>query len=211
MNSHQYLVEFAIVAGAHILAVMSPGPDFALIVKSSLSQTRKIAILTALGIALGICIHISYCLFGIAILILKFPALYSIIRYLGASYLIYLGIQCLLETGRAHKIRNAVEKKFKPMNPAKSVFTGFLTNALNPKATLFFLSLFTQVVRTDTPWWIQSLYGMEMIAATFIWFSCVALFITTPRFKGRFERALVFLVPAMGVLLLAFGLKLFIS
>lgn len=86
-----FLTQFLTVAVVHLFAVMSPGPDFAVVTKNSLLHSRKTGIYTSLGIALGISVHIAYSLLGIGLVISKSAVLFSIIKYLGAGYLVYIG------------------------------------------------------------------------------------------------------------------------
>src|SRR3989344_2739030 len=139
-----YLAEFLTVAFIHLLAVMSPGPDFVMITRSSLIYSRKAGIYSALGLGLGILVHIAYSLVGIGLIISKSLVLFSFIKFVGAGYLIYVGYKSL----KAKSV-NLSSQKLKPqkeISPISAVKLGFITNVTNPKATLFFLSLFTQVI-----------------------------------------------------------------
>ena len=84
---------------------------------------------------------------------------------------------------------------------------GFLTNALNPKATLFFLALFTQVISPGTPLFVKALYGAEMSVATFLWFALVATLLTHKRVNRIFSSAKFYLEKAFGVILVGLGIK----
>ena len=90
-----YLPEFFAIALLHLLAVMSPGPDFVLMSKNSLVYSRKTGVATSLGLALGIVVHIIYSLVGIGLIISKSIILFSTIKILGAGYLIYIGLKSL--------------------------------------------------------------------------------------------------------------------
>ena len=90
-----YLSEFLTVALVHLLAVASPGPDFAIIVKQSISQGRKAALWSSLGIGLGIFIHVFYSLLGIGLVISQSITAFNIMKFLGAAYLAYLGVKGL--------------------------------------------------------------------------------------------------------------------
>ena len=89
----------------------------------------------------------------------------------------------------------------------RAIRMGFLTNVLNPKATLFFLSLFTQVINPQTPKFIQVLYGLEMCLMTFAWFTFVATILSHPIIKLKFARIQHRLEKVFGVVLIALGLK----
>lgn len=127
-----------------LLAAMSPGPDFAVVMKNSLFGSRRLGLVTAVGVGLGILLHVTYSLVGIGLLISQSIILFSIIKYIGALYLFYLAYQ-LLKQKKPEKVEESTEKQITP-SPAAAFWEGLLTNALNPKVTLFFLSIFTQVI-----------------------------------------------------------------
>lgn len=207
MTTQSILFSFFIVASIHFLAVVSPGPDFAIIVKTALSQSRRESIITAFGIACGILIHITYCLLGLAIVITHSVFLFSIIKYMGAAYMIYIGIQCLLAKKTSTSIQTTAPKSHR-INSWKAFRTGFICNVLNPKVTLFFLGLFTLVVNPATPMWVQILYGVEMFLATFAWFSFLSIMITHKNVKNKMSSIQYYLTKLMGILLLIFGFEI---
>jgi RhtB (resistance to homoserine/threonine) family protein len=200
--------ELLIVAGAHLLAVMSPGPDLALILKLSLVNNRKTAIYASAGIALGIAVHVTYSLLGIALIISQSILVFNIIKLLGAAYLIWIGIKSLLAKKGPNTSQEKPEQKLSKFVSFKS---GLLTNLLNPKATLFFLSLFTQVIGPDTSTLIKAAYGAEMIVATFIWFSLVALLMTKQSVRKKFVNIQHHISRFFGLALIALGLKVAFS
>ncbi len=201
-----YLSQFLAVAVIHFLALVSPGPDFAMISRSSLVYSRRTGIYSALGLALGILVHVTYSLVGIGLIISKSILLFSIIKYLGAGYLIYIGWKSL----RAKKVRQSAEadtaaERHLPALAALRV--GFLTNVLNPKVTLFFLGLFTQVIRPGTPLWVQVLYGLEMSTMTFLWFAFVASVLSHSIIRKRFTAVQHIVERVCGGLLIALGVR----
>ena len=206
LNSNNVLLSFLIIGTLNFLAVISPGPDFAMVVKTALTQPRKPAVFTALGIALGIFVHVTYCILGLAIIITKSLLLFTLIKYCGAAYFIYLGIQGL--RAKAPHAQHITAIKVAPINISAALKRGFLCNVLNPKCTMFFLGLFTLVVKPTTPIYIQALYGVEMAAITFIWFSSLAIIITHNKIKAKIARFQYFITKLMGVLLLLFGIEL---
>lgn len=204
-----YLTEFITVATVHLLAVMSPGPDFMMVTRNTLVYSRRAGIFSSIGLGLGIGVHIAYSLLGIGLLISKSVLLFNAIKYLGAAYLFYIGYQSLVSKGSHLKIGKTVAKN--DIGRFEAVRIGFITNITNPKATLFFLALFTQVINPATPILIQLLYGVEMMLATAVWFIFVAYVFSHHVIKGRFEKVQNMAEKAMGVALIGLGVKLALS
>jgi len=197
--------ELLIVAGAHILAVASPGPDLALVLKNALSGNKKVGIYTALGIALGILVHVLYSVVGLALVISQSIVLFNIIKLVGAGYLIWIGVKSLMSS--KGPVTASTQVTTKSISTKEAIKQGFLTNVLNPKATLFFLSLYTQVISPNTSASLKLLYGAEMVTATFIWFTLVAIFMTRKPVQAVYEKIKHRIDQAFGVALIALGLK----
>lgn len=204
---HNYWPEFFTVAIVHLLAVASPGPDFAIMLRQALCQSRHNALLTAFGIGIGILVHISYSLLGIGLIIQQSLVLFSLLKVIGALYLTWIAIQCL----RSKAGGVYVETGNLPYQSGLAAFRlGFLTNVLNPKATLFFVSLFSVVISPGTPIEVQTAYGLYMAVATGLWFTLVATFFTLPRVRRVFNRFGHWLDRLMGgVLMILAGQLLF--
>lgn len=208
---HEFLAQFAIVALAHLFAVMSPGPDFVVVSRNSLSHSRRIGIYTAFGVALGISVHVAYSLLGVGFLISKSIILFNVIKILGALYLLYLGYK-MLKSKPSTNIEVQKEEKAKDkMSPIQATKNGFLVNVLNPKATLFFLALFTQVVSPVTPNSIKLLYGIEMMLMTFIWFAVVSYLFSNKVLKNKITKVHRVIDKFTGAVLILLGIKVFIS
>ncbi|WP_100638055.1 LysE family transporter [Marinobacter salexigens] len=206
MNS--YWPEFLTVALVHLLAVASPGPDFAIMLRQALCQSRKNALLTAAGIGAGILVHVSYSLLGIGLIIQQSILLFTILKVAGALYLTWIAMQCL--KARAGGIYVETETGTLQSGVA-ALRLGFLTNALNPKATLFFVSLFSVIISPGTPVAIQAGYGAYMALATGIWFTLVAVFFTLPAVRKGFNRFGHWLDRLMGGVLLLLAGQLLLS
>jgi RhtB (resistance to homoserine/threonine) family protein len=204
-------LEFGQIVLAHALAVASPGPDFALVLRQSLAHGRRTAILTSLGIGTGILVHVTYSLLGIGLLLQSSEVAFTALRFAGAAYLAWLGVQML----RAARPRN-------PGAPAPAVMgvrpsgraawvTGFLTNALNPKATLFFLALFPTVVSAQTPLLVKVGYGAWMAVATALWFSFVSCVFTRDAARRAFLRGSHWIDRLLGIVFLGFAAGLLLA
>jgi RhtB (resistance to homoserine/threonine) family protein len=204
-----YINEFLTVALVHILAVMSPGPDFAVVTKNSLVYSRKSGLFSAIGIALGILVHVTYSIIGVALIISKTPILLAVIKYAGASYIAYLGYMSLAASRPAAE--GAARTKNRDITPGSALKMGFITNVTNPNATLFFLSIFTTLISRETPAFFKTLYGIEMSLATFAWFALVALIFSHSFLKARFTGIQYYVEKLMGIVFIFLALKIFFN
>lgn len=204
-----FLPEFFAVVVIHLLAVMSPGPDFVMILRNSLIYSRKVGIYSAIGLGLGILVHVTYSLIGIGLIISQSIVLFSMLKFIGAAYLIYIGYMSL--RAKPHREQGSEEMQHRDLGKFAAIRMGFLTNVLNPKATLFFFALFTQVINPHTPKAIQVLYGLEMSAMTFVWFALVAAIMSHERIKARFVSVQHYVERAFGAILIALGIKVALS
>lgn len=204
-----FLPELLTVLVVHLLAVMSPGPDFVLVSQNSLMHSRKTGILTSIGLALGILIHVAYSLIGIGLIISKSVLLFSILKFLCAGYLFYIGYKSL--KAKKTQVGENLVKSDCELGTLAAIKMGFLTNVLNPKVTLFFFALFTQVINPQTPKAIQLVYGLEMSVMTFIWFALVAIVLSHKIIKDRFVSIQHYLEKAFGIILIALGIKVALS
>ena len=200
-----YWSEFITIAFAHLLAVASPGPDFTVVLKQSVTGGTRQGILTSLGVGAGILIHVSYCLLGMSILFAQSDVLLTAMKYLAASYLAYLGVQTITVSSRQ---RPAAESVGERASSLRAFRLGFLTNGFNPKATLFFLALFAGVIDSETPLRIQLYYGLYMSAATFIWFAILSGLIGQTQVRRFILQFGPWFERAMGVILLILAVQI---
>jgi RhtB (resistance to homoserine/threonine) family protein len=188
------------------LAVISPGPNLAITLRNGLVYSRKAGVYTAVGLATGNLVHATYCLLGIGVIISKSIFLFNILKWLGAAYLLYIGIKSL-QVKKA--IGNVTNLQYRQTISNWTAFrTGLFTNLLNPKVTLFFLALFTQIIRPATPLLIQAVYGLTIVSIEFAWFALVAILISQHTLKNFFLSFSHWIERATGVTLIALGLRL---
>ena len=203
----EYINELIAVIAISAVMVVSPGQDFAMITRNSLLYSRKAGILSAVGIFSAIWIHVGYSVAGIAIIISNSPLLYNTIKTAGAMYLLYLGIKNLFKK-KIHQESKEV-KNASDISDFSAFHNGFISNALNPKTTLFFLSIFTQVVGPSTPIDIQIVFGLIIALAHLIWFIAVAYFFSSKIFVLKFNERKLLMERLMGGALVLFALKIF--
>lgn len=170
------MTELLSVAVITVLAVISPGPDFAMVTRSSYAYGRKAGLLASLGIALGVQVHVFYTVFGIAVVIAHSPWAFGLMKYAGAAYLIYVGYKSFTNKTA---VSLSAEKADETLGMWTAFRSGFLTNALNPKTMLFVVSTYTQVVRPESPLLLNLGYGFFMSFAHWAWFSLVACFFSS--------------------------------
>jgi RhtB (resistance to homoserine/threonine) family protein len=205
-----YLVEFSKIAVAHALAVMSPGPDFAMVLRQSLTHGRRTAVWTSIGIGTAISLHVTYTLLGVGFLLKSSPLAFTLLKYAGAAYLGWIGVEALRSRPRpASGILDGSASPVKAVPTAGAAWrTGFLTNALNPKVTLFFVALFPLVISPQTPKLIQAGYGLWMALSTMAWFSFVSVMLTREKIRQSFLRHAHWIDWALGVVFIAFAVSL---
>ncbi|WP_226685566.1 LysE family translocator [Stutzerimonas stutzeri] len=205
-----YWMEFMTVALVHLLAVASPGPDFAVVVRESVTQGRRVGSWTALGVGCGIFVHVAYSLLGIGLIVSQSIVLFNLFKWLAAGYLLYLGWRALrarpMSLDTAEEVAAASDR-----SPWQAFVVGFVTNGLNPKATLFFLSLFTVVISADTPLWVQAGYGVYLASATALWFLLVAWLFSRGRVRAGFARMGHWFDRLTGAVLIGLGVRLAVS
>jgi RhtB (resistance to homoserine/threonine) family protein len=198
---------FVMIALITLVGAATPGPDFLIVSTNSLKHSRQAGFYTAVGVALGIGVHLAYCLAGIGLLIAESPALFSLIEYSGAAYLMYIGLSGLLSKPTLEDV-SLPEKTKTNLDPLLALKNGFLTNILNPKATLFFLSIFAQVVEPALPFRILLLFSFEIVLITLGWFCLLAILLSNKNFRTHLNKVQTHIERTMGGLLLLFGLKI---
>lgn len=189
------MLEALTLALISLLGAMSPGPDFAIVTRHALTGSRKAAMLATFGIASAVLIHVTYCTLGVVILLQESPLLFRILQISGSCYLAYLGIKLLLASSKKNKA-------IAPPPLRKAFTSGFVSNLLNPKATLSILSIYTQFVGPETSFTIQVIYGLIIASTALIWFSIVSFLITHPLFQPSFAKFQKGLMKGMGVILI---------
>jgi threonine/homoserine/homoserine lactone efflux protein len=166
---------WASIALMHFVAVASPGPDFAIVLKQSLQKGLRPALWTSIGIGAGILLHVLYSILGISLVIKTTPWLYQFLLYVAAAYFIWIGVSAL--RSKPSSVQTMHTQDSTKSKWYKAFGLGFLTNGLNPKATLFFLALFTAAIPAETSLSTKVFYGGYLATATAIWF-CFLSYLT---------------------------------
>lgn len=137
--------ELALFALAALVMVLTPGPNMVYLVSRSLCQGRKAGITSLFGVATGFLVHMLAAAAGITAVFLSIPLAYELLKWLGAAYLLWLAWQAVKPGARSPFEARALPAD----SPARLFAMGFMTNALNPKIAVFYLSVFPQFVRPE--------------------------------------------------------------
>ena len=206
-----FFSEFFSIALIALLGAMLPGPDFAIVTKNTIFHSRQSGCVTALGVGTAVAVHMTYCVLGLAVLISSSLLIFSLIKYIGACYLVYLGISSLFSKQSKEIFSSGADsssmKKTKISNLV-SFKQGFLCNLLNPKATLFFLSLFTVVIKPNTPFHWEVIYALEILLISVTWFCTWTVILSHPCIKQALDKAGKYIAKFLGVFLIGFGVAL---
>ena len=196
--------QFSIIPSIIWLAVVSPGADFAMVSRTSFITGQRAGTMAALGIALACWFHIAYAIFGLGIVERLFPHMLDLLKIAGAAYLVYLGVTMAL----ARPVLVAENPAATVQGDVGSLATGVLTNALNPKTSVFVVSLYAQVIGHDTPLGVQLGYGVAISISHLLWFVAVAMFLSRPSIRVRVLAHQRAVNGGIGIVLILLGLLL---
>jgi len=169
-----------VIISAVWLAVISPGADFAMISRLSAVQGRRSGIMAAFGIAAGCWVHVACAIFGLALVERVFPQALTVIRIAGAAYLVYLG--ATMAFARPATVADGASGA---LGGGRAFATGLLTDALNPKTSMFVVSLYAQAIGGATPLLVQLGYGAFISLSHLLWFGAVAIFLSRPTIRAH--------------------------
>ncbi|MBH9344785.1 LysE family translocator [Pseudomonas aeruginosa] len=196
------------LAAVFAVALLSPGPDVALVVRTSLHQGRRAGLASALGLACGILLHTTLVLTGVSLLLSRTPVLFAALQAVGALYLAWLGVGALRAWWRRGEGRPGRLAGALPPSPLGPWLRGVATNLFNPKALVFFIALLGSLIPPQ-----MSLGGKLGVAALLFgmgacWFGLLSLTLTRPGLQARLLRAVPWLDGACGVVFLLVALAI---
>ncbi|WP_195496197.1 LysE family translocator [Proteus penneri] len=192
-----------------LLGMISPGPGFFLVVKNAARYQRSAAMMTAMGIVAALLVHMSYCVAGIAVLITTTPWLFSILKYAGAAYLFWIGFHSLLSKSN-HSIDDKATQHSQ-ISFKKAFMQGFFCNLLNPKATLFFLAVFTQVLSIDSSIGEKLWYAFIIWGLAVVYWPLLVLLIQSAPVRKVLNKIQKSIDKVLGVVLIGLGIKVALS
>jgi RhtB (resistance to homoserine/threonine) family protein len=193
-----------LITSIHLLAAASPGPDFILVSQQTLSNGKKSGFMCSIGIALGLSVHIIYSALGLAAVIANSTSALWAIKVIGGCYLLYLGWQGIRAKPSAS---TSCAQQVTKHSSIKNIGKGFLCNALNPKAPIYFVALFTVVLSPALPTAHLIIYGVWMMVLQLLWFSVVVLLLSRKSINDRFQRLGHWINRILGGAMILMGLK----
>jgi RhtB (resistance to homoserine/threonine) family protein len=194
-----------------LIFIMTPGIDTIFILNKSIGQGRRAGIYSTLGINTGVLVHTIFAALGLSLIVAKSAFAFMVLKYLGAAYLIYLGITKIIS--KTNIVHTAVAEQTLHTNK-QNFISGLITNVLNPKVALFFLAFFPQfinpkLINTPAPFIIL---GLTYALLGVLWFLVVALF--SAAFARKFTdnpKMSKWMNTASGVVFIMMGIKIAFS
>ena len=203
------LILFLTVAMVHLIALMSPGPDFFFVSQTAASRSRKEAMMGVVGISLGIVVWAGVALMGLHLILQKMAWLHDVITIGGGIYLCWMGWQ-LLKSARAKK-QNGDDTPVALPARGRTFMRGLLTNLSNPKAVIYFGSVFSMFVSDSVSGGERLGIFLLIVVETLAWFSLVALVFALPKMRRGYQRLAKWIDGVAGVVFAGFGVALIIN
>lgn len=186
---YHLLLSLAVI---HTVALASPGPDFALVVKLATQQQRLTALACSLGLAVAITLHTLLSLTGVSLLIKSSTTIYLAVQLVGASYLAWMGLGAIRSAITHWRNKTVLATKGKICNTLtirQGFIQGLSTNLLNPKAMVFFITLFSTLISPTVNIETKVAVTLLMFILSLIWFSLIALVLSKPIIQQKMQRA----------------------
>ncbi len=199
-------MEFLLIASAHFMALLSPGPDFFLILQTTLRMPFRYAFAVCFGIAAANGVYLAIAVTSLEA-VRKMTSLMLVLKYLGGAYLLYIGAMML--RAPLHSVEDGKGENVPGAKSIKRQFTiGFMSAILNPKNAIFYLSLFTVMVSPETSLFTRTLYAIWMAGIVLIWDIGVAGLLGNQKIKSRMGRWVFGIEKLSGAMLALFGVLL---
>ncbi|EAQ54879.1 MULTISPECIES: LysE family transporter [Vibrio] len=200
---------FVTVAIAHFLALLSPGPDFVIVVKSAVKNKGRKALGVAFGIASANAVYIGLCLIGVGSILAASVSVMIALKIIGGLFLVYLAVQAIRAKKCNYSNIDVVEEGVSIQTTfLKEFVTGFLSGILNPKNLLFYLSLFTVVLNNEVGFMFKLGLGIWMTVVVFVWDAAIIFLLSAPKVRREFTRVAYYIDKVTGVMLGLLGLTI---
>ncbi|MCU8106219.1 LysE family transporter [Shewanella sp. SM101] len=221
------------LAVIHAVALISPGPDFAIMVKIATQQSRSTAVAAAVGISIAILAHTILSLTGVSLLIKSSHTLYLLVQIVGASYLAWMGFGALRAglailakrkmSARVHVGTNDAVISASDVEGVASVagglggamsrrqgfLTGFYTNLLNPKALVFFLTLFSALITPSVTTSTKIASAILLLSLSLAWFGFLAVMLSKAQVQLKLQRLTPVIDAVIGVIFMSVALAIY--
>jgi threonine efflux protein len=198
------------IATVQLLAAASPGPTFIIVSRYSIGESRRRGLLVVVGVLAADLIWAIMVASGLSVVILRYPAAYTVLQIAGAAYLIWLGGRILLSAMRKQD-GAPVESGATSTSARQAVRDGFLANMINPKSMAYYTSLFVVMIPQEPPVWLFAAVVATALLVSAVWWIVVALFFTVPPVRRVYERARRSIEAVMGGVLVCLGLRMALS
>jgi threonine efflux protein len=208
----RYLPQLAVLGAVWFVVVIAPGPNFLAAVAAATTGDRQRGVRTALGFALGDAIWATSSLLGLAVLLARYDWLADVVRFGGAAVLVALGLRSVLRARRDGAGEPAAAAGERP-GPARSrlrspLLTGLLVDLGNPKAAVFFTSLFAALLPAGVPVWVAVVTVVEIGLIPAGWYSVVACLFSTGRVQAAYRAVRRPIDAVVGAVFVALGIRL---
>ncbi|MEC8887261.1 MAG: homoserine/threonine efflux transporter [Pseudomonadota bacterium] len=201
-------IALATLVFIHFCALITPGPDFFLVSQTAISRSRRDSLMVVAGITLGVMIWAMLALLGLNILFEQVHWLKRLLFVAGGIYLCWLGYQMLRSAFAQQDAKSTIHIPTLPQSAWHFFLQGFLTNLLNPKAVIYFGSVFSLFLNNP---FLDDLHGLLFVIVaveTFLWFFAVTSIFSLPKLKQAYEKAQQWIDGFSGGIFTAFGLYL---
>ncbi|MBT3190898.1 MAG: LysE family translocator [Anaerolineae bacterium] len=205
MESSSYWILFLSAAVAINIA---PGPDLLYIISKTIAQGRKIGFASSLGVSSGALVHVFAAALGLSAILATSAIAFSIVKYFGAAYLVYLGIKSLMSKGTTFDSADEKEEEFTPWQAFRQ---GVLVDVLNPKVAIFFMAFLPQFIRPEMGSTSAQLIGLGILViliAIVIEFAIVLTAAQTTNFFRSNRKFSIWLDRVLGTVLIGLAVRL---
>jgi threonine/homoserine/homoserine lactone efflux protein len=221
------------LAVIHAVALISPGPDFAIMVKIATQQSRSTAVAAAVGISIAILVHTILSLTGVSLLIKSSHTLYLLVQIVGASYLAWMGFGALraglailakrkmsarvhagtndavISAGDVEGVASVAGGLGGAMSRRQGFLTGLYTNLLNPKALVFFLTLFSALITPSVTTSTKIASAILLLSLSLAWFGFLAVMLSKAQVQLKLQRLTPVIDAVIGVIFMSVALAIY--
>lgn len=194
------------IVGVWLITVLSPGPNFFMTAYTASSESRRLGIFVSAGIALGTTIWATASLLGLGLLFQTATWLYKAVKIAGGLYLIWLGIRTIMSA--RHAPAATTSTRLRAMSSAQAFRRGLVVDLSNPKAAVFFTSLFAVAVPPAAPLWFQAMIVAIVVVMAGGWYALVACIVNIPAVAAALRRAQKTIARVTGLVFIALGARL---